>query len=266
MAGTDSSKTSANAGDRSDGPVVVLVNPQLGENIGAAARAMLNCGLKDLRLVRPRDAWPSRKAYAMASGANIVLDRAQVFETVAEAVADLQLLFATTARRRDMVKFEVTPTEAASQMRNRTAAGERCGVLFGPERIGLTNDEVTLADAILTVPLNPSFCSLNLGQAVLLVAWEWYRLADRTPARLLVEAGQVQASRQELLGFLDHLERELDSSGFFKVEELRPSLVRNLRNLFLRAQLTDREVRTLHGVVTALSEWGNHRPRKPRST
>ncbi|MCP4653984.1 MAG: RNA methyltransferase [bacterium] len=263
MAGTNSSKPFAGDADRSDGPAFVLVNPQLGENIGAAARAMLNCGLTDLRLVRPRDAWPSRKAYAMASGANIVLDRVRIFDTVADAVADLQHLFATTARHRDMVKHEVIPAEAAAQMRRRTTDGERCGVLFGPERIGLTNDEVTLADAILRVPLNPRFCSLNLGQAVLLVAWEWYRLGDRTPARLLVEAGQLQASRQELLGFLDHLERELDASGFFKVEELRPSLVRNLRNLFLRAQLTDREVRTLRGVVKALSEWRSHRPRQP---
>ncbi len=178
-------------------PAIVLVEPQLGENVGAAARAMLNCGLSDLRVVRPRDGWPSAQARAMASGADAVLDAARLYDTAAEAVADLRCVFATTARRRDMVKPEMTPAGAAAEVRRREAAGERCGFLFGRERIGLTNDEVVLADAILTVPLNPAFTSLNLGQAVLLTAWEWRRAADETPPRVPIDAGDRRATREE---------------------------------------------------------------------
>ncbi len=233
-------------------PAIVLVEPQLGDNVGATARAMLNCALTDLRLVNPRDGWPSERARAMASGADAVLDAARVFDTVAEAVADLQVVFATTARHRDMVKDEVTPTEAAAEARRRSAAGERCGFVFGRERIGLTNDEVVLADAVLHVPLNPAFRSLNLGQAVLLVAWEWFRSGDATPPRQRIEAGHRRATRRELLTFFDHLEMALEASGYFKVAEMRPVSVRSIRNLFTRAELTDQEVRTLHGIVTAL--------------
>ncbi len=175
-------------------PAMVLIEPQLGGNVGAAARAMLNCGLTDLRVVRPRDGWPSDKARAMASGADAVLDGAKVFESLEEAVADLQVVFATTGRRRDMVKHEVTPAEAASEIRRHGAAGERCGVLFGRERIGLTNDEVVLADAILTVPLNPAFRSLNLAQAVLLIAWEWLRAGD-DPSRPKAVAREARSRR-----------------------------------------------------------------------
>ncbi len=233
-------------------PVIVLVEPQLGDNIGAAARAMLNCGLTDLRLVGPRDGWPSSEARAMASGADTVLDSARLYDRIGEAVADLHVVFATTGRRRDMVKHEVTPAEAAAEIRRRGSAGERCGVLFGRERIGLTNDEVVLADAIVNVPLNPAFRSLNLAQAVLLISWEWLRAGDRTPPRKLIEAGHRRATREELLNFLDHLEVALDTGGYFKVEAMRPANLRTIRNLFARAELTDQEVRTLHGIVTAL--------------
>ncbi len=233
-------------------PAMVLVEPQLGDNVGAAARAMLNCGLTDLRVVRPRDGWPSPKARAMASGADSVLDGARTCDSLDEAVADLQVLFATTGRRRDMVKHEVTPAEAAAEIRRHSAAGVRCGVLFGRERIGLTNDEVVLADAILTVPLNPAFRSLNLGQAVLLVAWEWLRAGDDTPPRRRIAAGHQRATSQELRIFYDHLEEALDASDYFKVEAMRPANVRTIRNLFSRAELTGQEVRTLHGIVTAL--------------
>lgn len=254
MAGTDRSRDSGAVAE-GDGPAIVLVGPQLGDNVGAAARAMLNCGLTDLRLVRPRDGWPNPRAWAMASGADSVLARTRTFATPAAAIADLHHVFATTARRRDMVKLTVTPSEAATEIRRRAARGERCGVLFGPERIGLTNDEVALADAVLTFPLNPAFRSLNLAQAVLLIAWEWYRAEDRAPSRVVVvPSDQRQATREELLALFDHLERELDGHGFFKVAELRPTLVRNLRNVLHRAQLTDREVRTLHGVITSLAE------------
>jgi tRNA/rRNA methyltransferase len=234
-------------------PAIVLVEPQLGDNVGAAARAMLNCGLTDLRLVRPRDGWPSTAAVAMASGADAVLDGARLCADLGEALADLQVVFATTARRRDMVKQELTPAEAAAEMRRRSAAGERCGVLFGRERIGLTNDEVVLADAIVAVPLNPAFRSLNLAQAVLLIAWEWRRAGDQTPPRQRIETDSRRATREELLSFLDHLEQALDAAGYFRVEVMRPASVRTLRNLFTRAELTEREVRTLHGVVTALA-------------
>ncbi len=233
-------------------PAMVLIEPQLGGNVGAAARAMLNCGLTDLRVVRPRDGWPSDKARAMASGADAVLDGAKVFESLEEALADLQVVFATTGRRRDMVKHEVTPAEAASEIRRHSAAGERCGVLFGRERIGLTNDEVVLADAILTVPLNPAFRSLNLAQAVLLIAWEWLRAGDDTPPRQRIDGGYRRATRRELMIFYDHLEEALDASGYFKVEAMRPTNVRTIRNLFSRAELSDQEIRTLHGIVTAL--------------
>ena len=233
-------------------PAIVLVEPQLGDNVGAAARAMLNCGLTDLRLVRPRDGWPSSKARAMASGADSVLDRARLCDSFAEAIDDLQVVYATTARRRDMVKAEVTPAHAAVEIRRRAAAGERCGLIFGRERIGLTNDEVVLADAIVTVPLNPAFSSLNLGQAVLLMAWEWRRAGDETPPRVQIDAGHRRATRDELLSFFDHLEVSLEASGYFKVEAMKPANVRTIRNLFTRAELTDQEVRTLHGIVTAL--------------
>ncbi len=239
-------------GDLEPAPAIVLVEPQLGDNVGAAARAMLNCGLTDLRLVRPRDGWPSSKARAMASGADSVLDGARLCDSLEEAVADLRVVFATTARHRDMVKPEVTPAEAAAQIRRHGARGERCGVLFGRERIGLTNDEVVLADAVLHVPLNPAFSSLNLAQAVLLIAWEWRRAGDDTPPRQLIEAGHRRATREELLHFFAHLEEALDAGDYFKVEAMRPANVRTIRNLFSRAELTDQEVRTLHGIVTAL--------------
>jgi tRNA/rRNA methyltransferase len=234
-------------------PAIVLVEPQLGENVGAAARAMLNCGLTDLRLVAPRDGWPNPKAKSMASGADVVLERARVYETVAEAVADLRALYATTARHRDMVKHEVTPRRAAEEIRTHEKKGERCGLLFGRERIGLTNDEVALCDRVVHVPLNPAFTSLNLAQAVLLVTYEWYQLADATPDLQLVEAGTRQARRQELLFLFDHLEKALETHGFYRVPEKRPATRRKIQNLFLRAEPTEEDVKILHGVITALT-------------
>ncbi len=233
-------------------PVIILAGPQIGENIGAAARAMLNCGLTDLRLVAPRDGWPNPRAEAMASGADLVLDQIRIHDNLGQAIADLHKVFATTARHRDMRKPVLTPQAAATEIHRHAERGQRCGILFGPERIGLINDEVILADAVLSVPLNPEFRSLNLAQAVLLVAWEWYRAGDRTPERTLPDLGYAMATKDQLLGFFDHLEQALDHTGFFKTPELRPSMVRNLRNLFHRAELSDQEVRTLHGVITSL--------------
>jgi tRNA/rRNA methyltransferase len=256
MAGTDHRRRSS-----SGGPAIILVEPQLGENIGAAARAMYNCGLTELRLVRPRDGWPSEKAVAMSSGADVVIDNAQLFDSVEAAIADLRRVYATTARDRMMVKRVVTPRQAAGEMRRFEAAGEGCGILFGPERAGLVNDHVVLADTVLSVPLNPAFSSLNLGQAVLLVGYEWFAAGEAAAAELLQTGHSRPGTKEELLGFLTHLEEELDRSGFMRTKEKRPSMVRNLRNLFQRAQCTEQELRTLHGVVTALA--GPRQRRKP---
>lgn len=234
-------------------PAIVLVEPQLGENVGFAARAMANCGLVDLRLVRPREPWPNPKARAAASGADAVIDGARVFATTAEAVADLRRLYAATARERDMVKPVLTPRAAAAELRRADAAGEPSGVLFGPERTGLDNDDVALADALVVAPLDPGFRSLNLGQAVLLVAWEWWQAGDQTPAERTPLGPSRPADREELEGFFEHLFAELDASGFLRVAEKRPIMVRNLRNLFLRARPTEKEVRALRGVIKALA-------------
>jgi len=252
MAGTDRSK--AASGDAAAAsPAIILVDPQLGENIGAAARAMLNCGLEELRLVRPRDGWPNPKALANASGADTVIEGARLFGSTEEAVADLNRIYATTARPRDMVKVVETPRFAASEIRARLAGGERVGILFGPERTGLVNDDVALADALICVPLNPAFSSLNLGQAVLLVGYEWFQSADETPSRQLVTNATRPAVKEELLNFFAHLERELDESGFLRNVEKRPSMVRNIRSMFDRAELTEQEIQTLHGIVKELS-------------
>ncbi|HYM04148.1 MAG TPA: RNA methyltransferase, partial [Stellaceae bacterium] len=248
MAGTDHRRN-----PRQGGPAIILVDPQLGENIGTAARAMLNCGLTELRLVRPRDGWPSEKAVSAASGADVVLDNAQLFDRVEDAVADLRHVYATTARDRDMVKRVVTPRLAAGEMRRFVAAGEGCGILFGRERSGLVNDDVALADTVLTVPLNPGFSSLNLAQAVLLMGYEWFAAGDASPGELLSTGHSRPATKEEFLRFAEHLEEELDNHGFMRTEEKRPTMVRNLRNLFQRAQCTEQELRTLHGIVTALA-------------
>lgn len=250
MAGTDRRQKSVEGG-----PAVVLVRPQLGENIGTAARAMANFGLDDLRLVAPRDGWPNGKARAAASGADNVIDSAQVFETTAEAIADLTLVLATTARARDMVKPVETPKSAVARLATQLGRGENAGVLFGPERAGLHNDDVALSDAILAVPVNPAFSSLNLAQAVLLVGYEWFgREECRVNADREISFGDTRpASKAELIGFFEHLEGALDKSGFLFPFEKRPSMVRSLRNLFQREGLTEQDVRTLRGVVSSLT-------------
>jgi tRNA/rRNA methyltransferase len=189
-------------------PVIILVEPQLGENIGAAARAMLNCGLTSLRLVRPRDGWPNPRALAAASGADSVIEQAGLFDSTADAIADLNFVLATTARQRDMVKLILTPEEAAAEMRGRAAAGQRTGILFGPERTGLMNDDVPLADAVVTIPVNPVFPSLNLAQAVLLLGYAWWRAAQTVEARRLEIGGSRPAAKEEL----DNLFRRLETA------------------------------------------------------
>ncbi len=250
-------ETAAPAGD---GPAIILVDPQMGENIGMVARAMWNCGLDDLRLVRPRDGWPNPRAMSAASGATPVLDKVRLFETTAEAVADLRRIYATTARDRHMTKGVVTPRRAAEEMQAAARRGARAGVIFGKEAWGLNNDDVTLADAVLMVPLNPEFTSLNLAQAVLLVGYEWYQMAAGKPGHGLTVPGKTRlATKEELIGFFEHLEDELDDCGFLHVKEKRPTMVRNIRNLFQRAQLTEQEIRTLRGIVAGLAGRGMRR-------
>lgn len=234
-------------------PAIILVAPQLGENIGTAARAMFNFGLDDLRLVAPRDAWPSARAQAAAVGAKTVLDRAQVFETTKDAVADLNYLLATTVRSRDMVKPVLTPEHAARELRREAAEGMRAGLLFGPERTGLNNDDVVLADAILSVPVNPEFGSLNLAQAVLIASYEWFKAADQTAPEVLELTHTRPANRDELIALFEHLESELDRTGFLYPPEKRPAMVRNIRNFFGRARLTEQDIRTLRGMIATLA-------------
>jgi tRNA/rRNA methyltransferase len=251
MAGTDRSKAAPDPATAH--PAIILVEPQLGENIGAAARAMLNCGLTELRLVRPRDGWLNERTRAMASGADAVLDDARPFDSTEDAIADLTRIYATTARPRDLVKVVETPRFAAAEIRARIGAGDRVGILFGPERTGLVNDDIALADALICVPLNPAFSSLNLGQAVLLIGHEWFQSGDETLSRQLVTNATRPAEKAELLNFFAHLERELDAAGFLRNAQKRPSMVHNIRSMFARAELTEQEIQTLHGIVKELA-------------
>ena len=234
------------------GPAIILVRSQLGENVGAAARAMLNFGLTDLRLVRPQCGWPNVKAVNAASGANLVLNRLHLFETVEAAAADLQRVYATSARVRDLAKREVTAAQAAREARAALAAGQRVGILFGPERTGLTNDELIYADALLRVPVNPDFFSLNLAQAVLLIAYEWWQSAElaRQPK---ASAAAPPATKAELAGLLDHLVAELDAADFFRTSDRRQSMVRALQAIFARADLGTPDVHLLRGVIKQLA-------------
>jgi tRNA/rRNA methyltransferase len=251
MSGTDR----AQAPDWSpQGPVSILVEPQMGENIGAAARAMWNFGLRQMRIVNPRDGWPNAAAVAMASGAGGLLDEARIFASTAEAVADLHTVYATTARPREMAKTVLTPERAMAHARERIAAGQRVGILYGRERTGLENDDVVRANAIVTVPVNPAFASLNLAQCVLLMSYEWRRQVDATPPEVAASGRAGPALSGDVERMLDHLEAELEAAHFFYPAHKKPSMVANLRNLFRRAPLTDQDVRTLWGVIRALAE------------
>ncbi|MDG6094199.1 RNA methyltransferase [Acetobacter sp. AN02] len=234
-------------------PVVILVRPQLAENIGATARAMANGGLFHLRLVAPRDGWPQSRAWRSASGADRILDAAEVFETVDEATADLHHVFATCPRPRHIVKTVLTARGGAAELRAITVRGLRCGLLFGPERAGLDNEDMARADALIRYPLNPRFMSLNLAQAVMIMAYEWYMAADATPPRTLMTNETHVATKGELDNFMRHLITELDACGFLRNEQKRPGMVRNLRHFFTRGEVTEQELRTLHGVVSELS-------------
>jgi tRNA/rRNA methyltransferase len=234
-------------------PVIVLVGTQLGENVGTTARAMLNFGLTELRLVRPQCGWPNVKALNAASGATEVLNRLRLFESVEEATADLQRLYATSARPRDLVKPVVDAAAAAAGMRAALGRGERVGVLFGPERTGLSNDDLALADALITVPLNPAFTSLNLAQAVLLVGYEWFRGGGPPPPGPSSEDSARPATKGEIEGLHRHLVSELDAVDFFRADDRRISLARTIRLILARAALREPDVHLLHGIVKALA-------------
>jgi tRNA/rRNA methyltransferase len=248
MAGTDKSQEIIYR----PSPAIILCEPQLGENIGTAARAMANFGLWDLRVVNPRDGWPNERAVAAASKADHVIERVRIFPTLREAVADLSLVFATTARQRDLQKPVYGPEEGAQRIVSHIAGGAGAGILFGRERWGLYNDELSLADAIVTFPVEAAFASLNIAQAVLLMSYEWRRQFDK--GEVLPFAGGLDpvASREELHGLFDQLEETLDRSGFFKTEDKRPTMVNNLRAIFSRASLSPQEIRTLRGVISSI--------------
>ncbi|SFA37946.1 tRNA/rRNA methyltransferase [Paracoccus halophilus] len=236
-------------------PAIILIRPQMGENIGAAARAMLNFGLTDLRLVAPRDGWPNPKAVAMASGAAArVLDRARVFPTLPEAMADIDHAYATTARGRELTKPVLTPATAMADGRQRTANGERIAVIFGPERAGLENDDVARANAIITVPVNPDFASLNLAQAVLLTGYEWAResLPPEPAPHGRRPDNESPATRIEIEKLADHWEERLTEAGFFFPPEKAPAMKLSLRNLWSRLALTRADTRIFHGMLRQL--------------
>src|SRR3954464_2732656 len=250
MSGTDKSK----AGLSLDGPIVILVEPQLGENIGMAARAMGNFALSRLRIVNPRDGWPNIAAQRAAAGADYILDKVELFDTVGEAVADLDLLFATTARPHDQAKPVVGPEAAAGEIAGHLATGGKAGILFGRERWGLTNEEVGLSNRIITFPVNPGFASLNLAQAVLLVGYEWFKRATSGELPHAMPERSERASQHQMQAFFDNLIRELDRVEFLRPAEKRDTMLVNLRNIFTRMEPTKQDMHTLHGVVMAIAE------------
>jgi len=247
MSGTDKNKRMITGG-----PVIILVEPQLGENIGMVARAMANFGLSQLRLVNPRDGWPSEKARSAASRADHVIDGAEVFKTLEEAISDLNTVMATTARQRDMIKPVLAPVESANLIHRRIAKGQKTGILFGRERWGLENHEVALADEIVTFPVNPGFASLNIAQAVLLMSYEWMRASVEENETNFSAPEPMPATRKHLSSLLEHLEEALDEANYFYPPEKRERMLQNLHNLFANAQFEELEMHTLHGVIAAL--------------
>jgi tRNA/rRNA methyltransferase len=250
MSGTDKTK----AGFDLEGPAIILVEPQLGENIGMAARAMGNFALSRLRIVNPRDGWPNIAASRAAAGADHILERAKLFDTVEQAVTDLDLLFATTARAHDQAKPVMAPEAAAREITGHIAGGGGAGILFGRERWGLTNDEVARANRIITFPVNPGFASLNLAQAVLLIGYEWFKLSTQGELPFAMPERSERASQHQMDAFFENLVRELDRVEFLRPAEKRDTMLVNLRNIFLRMEPTKQDMHTLHGVIMAIAE------------
>jgi tRNA/rRNA methyltransferase len=235
-------------------PVVILVEPQLGENIGSAARAMANFGLSRLRLVRPRQRWPNEKARVMAAGADRILGGATLYDDLTSAVADCSFVLAATARAHDQAKPVIGPADAALELAPRVAAGETVAILFGRERNGLENDEVALADRIVTLPVNPAFASLNLAQAVVVVAYEWFKLQTGGSLPFAMPEKSAAAPKEQLLAFFAALERELEKVEFFRPPDKRETMQINLRNIFTRMAPTQQDIQTLHGVLMSIVE------------
>lgn len=235
-------------------PCVILNEPQLAENIGAVARVMANFGLSDLRLVRPRDGWPQERAWASASGADWPLNDARVFQRTEDAIADLRLVYASTARPRETQLPVLTPREAAAELSRAAGEGLAVGLLFGGERAGLETADIALSHGIVTIPIDPKFRSLNLAQAVAVCAYEWRLTVLDRPREAFAHNIDEPAPGEMLVGLYEHLEAELEAAGFFHPPEKRPSMVRNLRVALGRARMTEQEVRTFRGVVTALSK------------
>src|SRR5207302_6668839 len=252
MSGSGTDKTKSGWGLA--GPVVILVEPQLGENIGMAARAMGNFGLSRLRIVNPRDGWPNISAQRAAAGADHILDNVELFDTVQQAAADCSLLFATTARAHDQAKLVVPPEAAAREIAAEITGGGTVGILFGRERYGLQNEEVALANRIVTFPVNPGFASLNLAQAVLLIGYEWFKLATEAALPFAMTERSEPASQHQMQAFFDNLVRELDKVEFLRPKEKRETMLVNLRNIFTRMEPTKQDMHTLHGVVMAIAE------------
>src|SRR5881275_3000394 len=252
MSGSGTDKTKS--GKALTGPVVILVEPQLGENIGMAARAMGNFALSRLRIVNPRDGWPNVSAQRAAAGADHILDHAELFDTVEQAAADCTLLFATTARAHDQAKPVVAPEVAAREIAAEIAGGGTVGILFGRERYGLQNEEVALANRIVTFPVNPGFASLNLAQAVLLIGYEWFKLSTEAALPFAMPERSERASQHQMQAFFENLVRELDRVEFLRPKEKRETMLVNLRNIFTRMEPTKQDMHTLHGVVMAIAE------------
>jgi len=265
MSGDDRLPKSAAAEYCGGGPAIILVKPQLGENIGMVSRAMLNCGLTDLRLVNPREGWSFEKAEKAAAGSGLVLNNLKVFDRTEEAIADLNHVFATTARGRDMNKPVVTPRKAADMMAGYAASDSRTGILFGRESVGLHNDDIVLSDTTVMAPLNPAYLSLNLAQAVLLMGYEWYQTQVEAPdARMGVRGDTRQATKQELVGFFEHFDDCLTTTGFYFPPEKVPTMKQNLRNLFQRAQMTEQEVKTFRGILASFMKFRRQAKDRPQ--
>jgi tRNA/rRNA methyltransferase len=231
---------------------IILVEPQLAQNIGAVARAMLNFGLTDLRLVSPRDGWPNQDALASAAGADIVIENSQIFSTTQAAITDLNRVFATSVRAHDMIKCIYSPHAALMHLVETSQQNQKVGVLFGGERCGLQGEDVSLCEALIKIPSNPEFSSLNLAHAVALIAYEWALNINDAPSQVFRTGATSLATREDLGNFFVHLEEELDRTGFLRHQKKRPTMVRNIRNIFQRANLTEQEVRSLRGIIRSL--------------
>src|SRR5215468_4433950 len=235
-------------------PIVVLVEPQLGENIGATARAMANFGLPRLRLVKPQQGWPNERAHVMAAGADRILDGAVLYDSLNDAIGDCSFVLATTARNHDQAKPVISADAAAAEMAQRVSGGENVAIIFGRERIGLENHEVALADRIVTLPVNPAFASLNLAQAVVICAYEWFKHMSGNALPFAMPQKSEPVTREQLLAFFGNVERELDKVEFFRPAEKHDTMTINLRNIFHRMQPTRQDIQTLNGVIMAIAE------------